>query len=388
VDVDEWMFSRACAEGGKTMNTAFMEEREYASCAMYQAIYSQPREVRMVFSKNMELSQSLSERIGASESTTFFGIGSSLHAAQLGVALWRECMPAINVSSEHAFDFAHGLGSVTAEKVSPDPSQHLVVGFSHRGMKRYSRESLRRAQSLGVGTCFVTGEGIELGRDDADMHLTTVPQERSSAHTASVMGSFAVCAAVVEALHKGPGAGMLDALVMAVEAGLDLEGDIVEAARAVSPETRHIWLVGSGSDAVVAREIALKIKETSFLPSEGMSIEEFLHGPFQCVEPSDLLVVIDTQGYSTERASVLLKMAACVGLSTIAMSPELRSDEDLPRVRALVSKRSQVRTLNSITALVALQLFTCHLALMRGHNPDGFRLEEPRFEKASRLVTL
>lgn len=370
------------------MKSAVVRDSEPSSWAMYQAIHSQPREVRLVFSKNKELSQSLSERVGASASTTLFGIGSSLHAAQLGVALWRECIPEINVSSEHAFDFAHGLGAVTAERVSPDPSQHMVVGFSHRGMKRYSRESLRRAQRLGVGTCFVTGEGVELGLDDADVHLTTVAHKMSSAHTVSLMGSFTVCASIVEALHKGPVGGMLDAVVKAVEAGLELEGNIVEAARAVSPGTRHIWLVGSGSDAVVAREIALKIKETSFLPSEGMSIEEFLHGPFQCVEPSDLLIVIDTQGYSRERASVVLKMAACVGLPTIAISPELRSDEDLPQVRFLVSKRSEVRTLNSITALVALQLLSCHLALIRGHNPDGFRLEDPRFKMASGLVML
>jgi glucosamine--fructose-6-phosphate aminotransferase (isomerizing) len=35
-----------------------------------------------------------------------------------------------------------------------------------------------------------------------------------------------------------------------------------------------------------------------------------------------------------------------------------------------------------------LQLFTYYLALAKGTNPDGFRLEDPRFAEASRQVQL
>src|SRR3712207_8664690 len=44
---------------------------------------------------------------------------------------------------------------------------------------------------------------------------------------------------------------------------------------------RRIWLVGGGPSAVTAEEVALKIKETSYLQAEGMSTETMLHGPFQ-----------------------------------------------------------------------------------------------------------
>jgi glucosamine--fructose-6-phosphate aminotransferase (isomerizing) len=42
----------------------------------------------------------------------------------------------------------------------------------------------------------------------------------------------------------------------------------------------------------------------------------------------------------------------------------------------------------ALTCLVPLQLFTYHLALLRGTNPDGFRLEDPRFARMHTLVRL
>ncbi|WP_287518038.1 SIS domain-containing protein [Okeania sp. SIO2C2] len=63
---------------------------------------------------------------------------------------------------------------------------------------------------------------------------------------------------------------------------------------------RRIWLVGGGQNAITAYEIALKIKETSYLQAEGMSIETMLHGPFQCTETEDLFYFDCADWSSTE----------------------------------------------------------------------------------------
>jgi glutamine---fructose-6-phosphate transaminase (isomerizing) len=37
---------------------------------------------------------------------------------------------------------------------------------------------------------------------------------------------------------------------------------------------------------------------------------------------------------------------------------------------------------SALSCLVPLQLFTYHLALTRGTNPDSFRVDDPRFARA------
>ena len=44
--------------------------------------------------------------------------------------------------------------------------------------------------------------------------------------------------------------------------------------------------------------------------------------------------------------------------------------------------------LAALSCLVPLQLFSYSLALARGTNPDGFRLEDERFAKARQMVRL
>jgi glutamine---fructose-6-phosphate transaminase (isomerizing) len=44
--------------------------------------------------------------------------------------------------------------------------------------------------------------------------------------------------------------------------------------------------------------------------------------------------------------------------------------------------------LTAMTCAVPVQLFSYYLALARGTNPDGFRLEDARFAKAFRRFTL
>lgn len=356
--------------------------------AMYDAILSQPSAVCSVINRGKPAIESLARRVADAKSTTLIGIGSSLHAAQLAVALWRECLPGKHVSAEHAYDTANGLGILSPETLGADASQHLAIVISHRGKKKYSREALHQLQEMGVRTCLITGEGVEVSSNDVELHLTTTPQEKSSAHTSSLLGSFALCAGVVEVLGDFRNRAIHELLADAVQVGLSSEQAMIEASRSVAEDTRQIWLVGSGSDATVAREIALKIKETSYVPSEGMSIEEFLHGPFQCLDSRDRLIILDTQGHSTERARTLQDMASCVGVPIIGISNDEGSETNCVAEQTTMLVRSPIRTLNSMSALVALQLFTYHLALHRGTNPDGFRLEDPRFKRASELITL
>lgn len=155
----------------------------------------------------------------------------------------------------------------------------------------------------------------------------------------------------------------------------------------MSTTTRHIWLVGAGTDVVVARETALKIKETSYIPAEEMSVNEMLPGTFQCAEPQDLFILLDIQGTGLERIATLREMAHTVGATVLSISNQ-QTSADGESEGAITVQPSDSPALRAVGALVTLQLYAYFVAIMGGANPDNFRLDDPRFKKASSLVRL
>ena len=244
--------------------------------AMYSAIHAQPHEVSRIAARRDHQLKHLHSKVLDSDVTTLIGIGSSLHAAQISTALWREVIPGARVASMHSFDVAIDPRSITT-----DGARHTVICLSHRGKKMYSLRALSKAKESGAHTCLITGESLDMPRDVSDIYITTVPQEISSAHTVSVLGSIATIATLIELLLKVAEAPLLAQLQESISHALAQEPLIQEIANRVSSRVRHIWIIGAGSDVFVAKEIALKIKETSYIPTEAMSVEEMLHGPFQ-----------------------------------------------------------------------------------------------------------
>jgi glucosamine--fructose-6-phosphate aminotransferase (isomerizing) len=168
-------------------------------------------------------------------------------------------------------------------------------------------------------------------------------------------------------------------LPAALGAALGTE-DRVEALAREHLARRRIWLLGGGPSAATAAEVALKIKETSYLQAEGMSTETMLHGPFQCVEAEDLFVLIAPAGAAQERTLEVAELVAEIGGSCLVVGD---GTMDPPQGAAQPLGVPQVpEPFSALTCILPLQLFTYHLALARGTNPDNFRADDPRFARA------
>jgi len=129
---------------------------------------------------------------------------------------------------------------------------------------------------------------------------------------------------------------------------------------------------------VTAAETALKIRETSYLQAEGLPTEAMLHGPFQCVEAEDLFVLVAPEGAARERTLEVAGLAREVGSEVVVVDDG--AGEAPARVRLFVP--SIPEPFSALTCLVPLQLFSYHLALARGTNPDSFRTDDARFARA------
>jgi glucosamine--fructose-6-phosphate aminotransferase (isomerizing) len=340
---------------------------------MYEAVQAQPEAFARMVERHRERAERLAAEVAGARRLFLVGIGTSHHAALIGEHLMRLYGGGVDARAVHAFDFA-----LYGPELSPGDA---VVAVSHRGSKRYTAASLKRAREAGCRTALVTGEG---GTGSADVVFETVPQEISSAHTISYTSAIAVLALLAGAVGYARTGdetipeGLLGREVPgAMREALQTERD---AARLAEEHVgrRRIWLAGGGPSGVTVAETALKIRESSYLQAEGMPTETLLHGPFQCVEADDLFVLVAPSDAARERTLELVELSREIGAPCCVVDDGGFNLTGVPRITV----PRVPEPFAALTCLVPLQLFAYHLALVRGTNPDSFRAEDPRFARA------
>jgi glutamine---fructose-6-phosphate transaminase (isomerizing) len=269
------------------------------------------------------------------------GIGTSWHAAHHGAWFLREA--AVEVEAVHAADAAP-----YGRAISPEDG---VIVLSHTGGTGYSMEMLARARAAGAETLHISG--IRNGGA-----LETVAAEASYAYTASHTGALVRLAQIAAAL--GADLGPLDGIPERVAAVLDRAGPLIEVPH------RLVELIGAGPNGWTAQEGALKIREASYVAAEGLSSEQFFHGPSVALDEQDALVVLDGGGPMAERTEAIAAAVEVTG-ATVARFPQRHLGEQL-----------SVFPLTVVAQRIALELSEA-----RGVSPDRFRYEEdPRREAA------
>jgi glucosamine--fructose-6-phosphate aminotransferase (isomerizing) len=223
----------------------------------------------------------------------------------------------------------------------PGPDDALIL-ISHRGTMRYTMNVQRRAQETGVPTVVISRRSSAAGAD-----LETVENEASSAHTASYLGALMRLAQLAVAL--GADLGDLEGIPDAVAAELDAPPP------GVTPPQRLLAFIGAGTNQWTAAEGALKTTEATYLATEGLSVEQFLHGYSLKLREGDSLVCLDGSGPMTERLEMVAHTAEGTGASVYRYArPEL----------------GEPLSIFPLTVIVQRIALDCATAL--GTNPDIF----------------
>jgi glucosamine--fructose-6-phosphate aminotransferase (isomerizing) len=264
------------------------------------------------------------------------GTGTSWHAANHAVWLLREA--GIEAIAVQAMDAAvYGL---------PVREGYAVLVMSHRNTKRFSSEVIEQLHAAGVGPVVVIG-----GRGSPGVDLETVEQERSAAFTASHLGALMRVAQLARSL--GARLEALEDVPVAVEVALEREF------RVEAPQ-RLLELIGGGPNQWTAAEGALKVRETSRVATEGLSVEQFFHGPSVAIDERDTLVCLDGGGPGSER------------LEAVAMAAEACG----ARVH-ITSETALGEPLSIFPLTVCVQRIALEFAQQLGADPDAFGYDVP-----------
>ena len=307
---------------------------------MRETMWRQPADLRELLADSAAVDEQ-AERL-AGKRIVLVGTGTSWHAANHGVWLLREA--GVDAVAVQAMDAAlYGL---------PAREDDAVVVMSHRNTKRFSSAVLSQ----------VDGPVVIGGRGSPGVDVETVESERCAAFTASHLGALMRLAQVARAL--GAPLDALDDVPGAVEATLDRE-------IGVEAPPRLLELIGAGPNQWTAAEGALKVRETSRVATEGLSVEQFFHGPSVAIDERDTLVCLDGGGPGSERLDAVATAAAACGARVHVLS-ETRLPEPL-----------------SIFPLtVCVQRIALELAEQVGSDPDVFGYDVPGRKEAWTALTL
>lgn len=354
---------------------------------MHDAILRQPEAFRVSIERNAAEIQRLAGELKSRDRLFLIGMGTSHHAAQIGEHMMRVYAGGIDARAVHSFDFALYGPSITRASARVSASRDAAIVISHRGKKRYSAASLERLREAGAFSALITGENDPAALPPADAVLQTVEQEISSAHTVSYTGAVAILASLANEIGGGKSAaGAINSIPNALNECLATESQ-VKALAERHANHRRIWITGAGPCGVVAVETALKIKETSFLQAEGMPVETLIHGPFQCVESDDLFILLAPEGAGQSRVIEIIPLIKAVGAPYLLVHDGTAKISASDAAAAIEVPRVP-EPFTGLTCLIPMQLFSYHLALAKGTNPDTFRAEDPRFAKFKDLIAL
>ncbi len=274
------------------------------------------------------------------------GTGTSWHAANQGA--WFLRTGGIDAWAVLAADAAAG-------HLFPRDEDALLL-LSHRGTKLFTSEVLERARAAGVPTVVVS----KRGNPDAD--LETVPEEVSSAFTASHLAALMRVAQLAEQL--GAPLGALYDVPDAV--GRELE----QGPTGVNPPARLLEFAGVGINAWTAAEGALKTRETALVATEGLACESILHGPAVALGADDSLVCLDS-GTGSERLKQLADVVRAHGAVVHEFSrPELGE------------------ALSIFPLTVIVQKIAAEAAETLGTNPDSYGRDLPGRDAAWSAIKL
>jgi glutamine---fructose-6-phosphate transaminase (isomerizing) len=246
---------------------------------MRETMWRQPDDLRRIL-RDSGPAERAAARI-AGRRVLLSGTGTSWHAANHGAALLRLAgTEAWAVQADESVLHGPAAGADDA-----------LILLSHRGTKTYTTEALVRARAAGA----VTVQISSIGAPGAD--IETCAPESSSAFTSSHLCATLRLAQIARALGGAP--GDLDTVPDAVACELD------DTSLDVAPPERLLQYVGSGTNAWVAAEGALKIRETAYVAAAGYSMEYLLHGPSVAVGARDALIVLDGGGEPSARLAIL-----------------------------------------------------------------------------------
>ncbi|MGI4829501.1 MAG: SIS domain-containing protein [Janthinobacterium lividum] len=304
--------------------------------------------------------------------------GSSRHAGQVA-ELWMEDYGGVAVDVEYASEYSY-----RSERAIKSTSVLLI---SQSGETVDTLAALRKAKGMDLRTLAITNvPGSTMAMEATVSFPTEAGRERAipatKSFTAQLLNLYLLALLTADARgHLGKDElrqkltelGTLPALVARQ---LPVWEQTMRSAADRYRDKKGFLFVGRGVHYPIAREGALKLKESSYLSAEGYPSGELKHGPNALVSeqtPLVMLATVDrTDAGSVERYQRVLQLMEDMrqqGAIIIAIANA--GDDDVARVAdTVIAVEETSEALLVIAEVIPLQLFAYSMAINNGIDVD------------------
>ncbi|MCI0522481.1 MAG: glutamine--fructose-6-phosphate transaminase (isomerizing) [Bacteroidales bacterium] len=346
---------------------------------MLKEIFEQPRAIHDTFRGRVLPNQSglmlgglhnVFDTMASADRILIVACGTSWHAGLVGEYILEEYCR-IPVEVEYASEFRYR-----------DPvikKGDIVLAISQSGETADTLAAIKLAKERGamvLGICNVVGSSIS--RETNAGVFTHAGPEIGVASTKAFTTQVVTLAMI--AFETGYRKGLLDeiryrslieelvSLPVKIENTLKVNDQALALAKIYKDSTNALYL-GRGLLYPVALEGALKLKEISYIHAEGYPAAEMKHGPIALIDEHMPVMVVATKENSYDKiVSNIQEVKARKGI-VIAVVTE--GDQVISKMADYVMEVPEtVSVFAPVLAVIPLQLFSYHIAVLRGCNVD------------------
>ena len=354
--------------------------------AMLREIYEQPTALAATLERYLPGSpeataafEPLLELFGRSERFVIAASGTSRHAGLAG-EIMLEDLAGIPVDVEYASEYTYRS---THTLLNPG-----VLIISQSGETADTLAALREAKARGLSTIAITNNPGSSMATEAAVSLPTlagkeiaIPATKSFTTQLAVLYSLSLYFARLRG-RMTLGAAEAHARRLAeipalLEASLPQWQRSIESIVPQLDSSSSLLYLGRGVHYAIAREGALKLKESAYLNAEGYPAGEFKHGPNALVSKDAFLVLLATADRddpdSLLRYERVLQLARTLkeeqGARILALVTE--GDREMERyTESCVPVPATADLLAPLLEVVPLQLLAYNMAVRRGIDVD------------------
>jgi glutamine---fructose-6-phosphate transaminase (isomerizing) len=358
---------------------------DHASRLMWREMHEQPRALADTLALyvagdelRLDFVSAVGEWLGSSRDIVIAASGSSRHAALHGKSML-ETLGGVATHVRYASEYELGTPDTLC-----DPA---VMVISQSGETSDSLAALRLAKSRGLRTLSITNVGGSRMARESMVALHTaagvesaIPATKSfitqlllvhlialAVATRRVLMSAAQIAKAVQDLNEIP---------QLLQSQLQPGSDLLELSAQRCLDASPLIYIGRGLQCATAREGALKLAETAYIPAQAMPAGELKHGPIAMLGAHASLVVLATRDRTDatslrqyEKTLQLLGELKTHGLDILAIATE--GDE---RIESLSTRSVFTPAVDDALApfvtVVPLQMLAYHAAVKKGVDVD------------------
>ncbi len=136
-------------------------------------------------------------------------------------------------------------------------------------------------------------------------------------------------------------------------------------------EKRSLLIMGRGFNFATCLEGALKVKELTYMHSEGIQSGELKHGPLALVDSTvPIMLIIMRDGVYTKCINALQQVTAREGRPILICEQGDEETQKWAKDDNFIEVPKTVDALQGILTVIPMQLLSYHLAVLRGCNVD------------------